>query len=40
MLDYYGYTINTGVLAAALVAAYFILHIGSYLALSRLHRPR
>ena len=40
MLDYYGYTINTGVLVAALIAAYFILHIGSYLALSRLHRPR
>ena len=40
VLDYYGYTINTGVLIAALATAYIISHIGSYLALSRVHKAR
>lgn len=40
VLDYYGYTINTGILIAALATAYLISHIGSYLALSKVHRAR
>lgn len=38
LLDYYGYTVDTGVLIAALATAFILLHLGSYLALSRLHK--
>ena len=40
LLDYYGYTINTAILIAAMLAAYIIFHLGSYLSLSRLYKKR
>lgn len=40
LLDYYGYTIQIGILIAAMIAAYLIFHIGSYLSLSRLYKKR
>lgn len=40
LLDYYGYTIPLAVLIGAMLAAYAIFHVGSYLSLSRLYKKR